>query len=138
MQSFKTYFHIFLLLASFSISYAQNNNSYKPEEITENQLNKLDEDLNLDDFQKFELHEFILEKTIKLKNAMDEGIDDGELRFLMENHNREIDFKLKEVLSTEQYNKYLQLKRDRAINQNHKKRKKRNHLNSYSKIAYSI
>lgn len=138
MQSFKTYFHIFLLLASFSISYAQNNNSYKPEEITENKLNKLDEDLNLDDFQKFELHEFILEKTIKLKNAMDEGIDDGELRFLMENHNREIDFKLKEVLSTEQYNKYLQLKRDRAINQNHKKRKKRNHLNSYSKIAYSI
>jgi hypothetical protein len=129
MLSFKTYFHIFLLFTSFSISYAQNNNSFKPEEITEKELNKFDEDLSLDDFQKFELQEFILDKTTQVKNAMDTGIDDGELRFLIENNTREIDFKLKEVLSTEQYNKYIQLKRDRAINQNQKKKRKKKSSN---------
>lgn len=129
MLSFKTYFHIFLLFTSFSISYAQNNNSFKPEEITEKKLNKFDEDLSLDDFQKFELQEFILDKTTQVKNAMDTGIDDGELRFLIENNTREIDFKLKEVLSTEQYNKYIQLKRDRAINQNQKKKRKKKSSN---------
>lgn len=36
MKSFKSYLHIFfLVVTTFSISYAQNNNSFKPEEITE-------------------------------------------------------------------------------------------------------
>lgn len=124
MKSFKSYLHIFLVVTTYSISYAQNNNSSKPEEITEKQITTLDKDLILDDFQKLELKEFILEKTTYLKNAMDTGIDNQEIRFLIENNNREIDFKLKEVLSTEQFDKYLKLKRERAINPDQKKKRK--------------
>ena len=126
MKSFKSYLHIFLVVTTFSISYAQYNNSFKPEEITEKQITTLDKDLILDDFQKLELKEFILEKTTYLKNVMDTGIDNQEIRFLIENNNREIDFKLKEVLSTEQFDKYLKLKRERAINPDQKKRKRKN------------
>lgn len=125
MKSFKSYLHIFLVVTTFSISYAQNNNSFKPEEITEKQITTLDKDLILDDFQKLELKEFILEKTTYLKNVMDTGIDNQEIRFLIENNNREIDFKLKEVLSSEQFDKYLKLKRENAINSDQKKKKKR-------------
>lgn len=50
MKSFKSYLHIFLVVTTFSISYAQNNNSSKPEEITEKQITTLDKDLILDDF----------------------------------------------------------------------------------------
>lgn len=131
MKSFKSYLHIFLVVTTFSISYAQNNNSFKPEEITEKQITTLDKDLILDDFQKLELKEFILEKTTYLKNVMDTGIDNQEIRFLIENNNREIDFKLKEVLSTEQFDKYLKLKRERAINPDQKKKKKK-HLTKSS------
>lgn len=129
MKSFKSYLHIFLVVATFSISHAQNINSFKPEEITEKQITTLDKDLILDDFQKLELKEFILEKTTYLKNAMDAGIDNQEIRFLIENNNREIDFKLKEVLLTEQFDKYLKLKRERAINPDQKKKKKRKTFN---------
>ena len=107
MRFSKFFLLIFLLQATFIVTYAQDN-TIKPEEITEKQINDLDKDVNLDDFQKLELHEFILEKITKVKNAIDTGISDTELRFLMENNNREIDFKLKEILSPEQFEKYLE------------------------------
>ena len=124
MRFSKFFLLIFLLQATFIVTYAQDN-TIKPEEITEKQINDLDKDVNLDDFQKLELHEFILEKITKVKNAIDTGISDTELRFLMENNNREIDFKLKEILSPEQFEKYLELKRERAINNDHKKKKRK-------------
>lgn len=128
MRFSKFFLLIFLLQATFIVTYAQDN-TIKPEEITEKQINDLDKDVNLDDFQKLELHEFILEKITKVKNAIDTGISDTELRFLMENNNREIDFKLKEILSPEQFEKYLELKRERAINIDHKKKKRKKTVN---------
>jgi len=128
MRFSKFFLLIFLLQATFIVTYAQDN-TIKPEEITEKQINDLDKDVNLDDFQKLELHEFILEKITKVKNAIDTGISDTELRFLMENNNREIDFKLKEILSPEQFEKYLELKRERAINNDHKKKKRKKTVN---------
>lgn len=128
MRFSKIFLLIFLLQATFIVTYAQDN-TIKPEEITEKQINDLDKDVNLDDFQKLELHEFILEKITKVKNAIDTGISDTELRFLMENNNREIDFKLKEILSPEQFEKYLELKRERAINNDHKKKKRKKTVN---------
>ncbi|MCT6870142.1 MAG: hypothetical protein M3Z80_09385 [Apibacter sp.] len=128
MRFSKIFLLIFLLQATFIVTYAQDN-TIKPEEITEKQINDLDKDVNLDDFQKLELHEFILEKITKVKNAIDTGISDTELRFLMENNNREIDFKLKEILSPEQFEKYLELKRERAINIDHKKKKRKKTVN---------
>ena len=128
MRFSKFFLLIFLLQATFIVTYAQDN-TIKPEEITEKQINDLDKDVNLDDFQKLELHEFILEKITKVKNAIDTGISDTELRFLMENNNREIDFKLKEILSPEQFEKYLELKRKRAINNDHKKKKRKKTVN---------
>ncbi|WP_295812207.1 hypothetical protein [uncultured Apibacter sp.] len=128
MRFSKIFLLIFLLQATFIVTYAQDN-TIKPEEITEKQINDLDKDVYLDDFQKLELHEFILEKITKVKNAIDTGISDTELRFLMENNNREIDFKLKEILSPEQFEKYLELKRERAINNDHKKKKRKKTVN---------
>ncbi len=128
MRFSKFFLLIFLLQATFIVTYAQDN-TIKPEEITEKQINDLDKDVYLDDFQKLELHEFILEKITKVKNAIDTGISDTELRFLMENNNREIDFKLKEILSPEQFEKYLELKRERAINNDHKKKKRKKTVN---------
>ncbi len=108
----------------FLMQAQDNSNKIDPEKLTDLQLESLDKDLNLDDFQKLELRDYILESTKKAKTAVESGTDQTELRLILENNSRELDAKLKEVLLPEQFEKYMSLKRERAINSDKTKSKK--------------
>jgi hypothetical protein len=119
------FFLVFLLSSILTFPlYAQDGNNIDPDELTEKQLESLDRDVNLDDFQRVELRDFLLESTKKIKTALDNGMDSSDIRFLVENNNREFDAKLKEVLLPEQFEKYMTLKREQAINKDNRKKKK--------------
>ncbi|MDR2121959.1 MAG: hypothetical protein LBP34_02435 [Flavobacteriaceae bacterium] len=123
MKTKKFFLSFLLSLLVICISYAQEKSTINPEEIVDEQLEALDKDIDLDDFQKFELRDFLLESTQKIKTALDNGMESSEIRFLIEDNNRELDAKLKEILLPEQFEKYMELKRERAVNK--KKKKKR-------------
>ncbi|PQL93316.1 hypothetical protein [Apibacter adventoris] len=124
---------IFSFIFTFCLSFfliAQDNPKLDVKDLTDKQLETLDKDVSLDDFQKLELYDIYMESNKKIKSAIDKGTDATELRFMIENNDREIDSKLKEILLPEQFEKYIKIKRERAINgekdKTTKKKKKKN------------
>lgn len=114
---------------------AQETAKINVDELTDKQLAALDKDVSLDDFQKLELRDIYRESNEKIKTAMEKGTGATELRFLIENNNRETEAKLKEVLLPKQFEKYMELKRERAINgekEEKRKKKKGKHDNNGS------
>lgn len=125
--------YIFSFIFTFCLSFyliAQDNPKLDVKDLTDKQLETLDKDVSLDDFQKLELYDIYMESNKKIKSAIDKDTDATELRFMIENNDREIDSKLKEILLPEQFEKYIKIKRERAINgekdKTTKKKKKKN------------
>ncbi|WP_128330615.1 hypothetical protein [Apibacter sp. HY039] len=119
---------LFIFILGANLLCAQQAPKINPSEVAENQINSLSKDIpDLDDFQKLELRDFIIENTNKVKGAMESNVDSDNLQLIILNTSRDFDNKLKEVLLPEQFEKYMELRRKQAAEgENKKKKNKRN------------
>ncbi|MDR3273595.1 MAG: hypothetical protein LBT29_08960 [Flavobacteriaceae bacterium] len=104
---------------------AQNSDGKKidPEEIADKQIDALDKLISLDDFQKVELHDILVQSARQMKDLLDLGQSQEDIRFAFENSQRDFENRLKDILTAEQYDNYVKDKREKAMNPDNKSRK---------------
>jgi len=103
------------------------NNSTKidPEEVADKQLDALDKQVSLDDFQRVELRDILVRNAKQMKTLFESGQSPENMRFAFENSQRDFEIKLKEILTPEQYDSYLKSRQEKALNSDKKNKKRR-------------
>ena len=96
-----------------------------PEEIADKQLDALDKQVSLDDFQRVELRDILVRNIKQMKNLFESGQSQENMRFAQENSQRDFESQLKEILTPEQYSSYLKSRQEQAMNPDKKNKKRR-------------